>query len=205
MNSRLFDRLAAVASMLILVGLALLSYFLAQQAERSMRQPAGGPPRHEPDYFVEQLRVLKVNAAGQPALRVAARRMRHYPDNDTVEFDSPRVMTLADDRPPIEIVADSGIGPDTGEKAELIGNVVIERAAGKDSPRLVARTTRATVLLDEKVIVTDQPVDIELGSSRLKGTGMRLDSQSRRLDVDANVRGQLAPRSTNDAAGDTAR
>ncbi len=193
MNARLFDRVAAGISMLILVVLGLVSYLLALQAQRMLRPTADPTPRHEPDYFVEGVKVLKVNEAGEPSLRIEATRLRHYPDNDTLEFDNPRVLTLTADRPALEIVAETGVGPGSGTRAELSGNVVVEREATPQSARLIARTDQATVLLDEKIIETDRPVEIELGPNRLNGTGMRLDSQSRQLRVDSRVRGTLAP------------
>jgi lipopolysaccharide export system protein LptC len=42
--------------------------------------------------------------------------------------------------------------------------------------------------------VTDQPVDIRMGPNTLSGVGMRLDSQTRQLQVDSRVRGHIAPR-----------
>ncbi|MET0506769.1 MAG: LPS export ABC transporter periplasmic protein LptC [Burkholderiaceae bacterium] len=193
MNARLFDRVAAGISMLILVVLGLVSYLLALQAQRMLRPTADPTPRHEPDYFVEGVKVLKVNEAGEPSLRIEATRLRHYPDNDTLEFDNPRVLTLTADRPALEVVAETGVGPGSGTRAELSGNVVVEREATPQSARLIARTDQATVLFDEKIIETDRPVEIELGPNRLNGTGMRLDGQSRQLRVDSRVRGTLAP------------
>lgn len=202
MNARLFDRLAAIASMLILVGLGLSSYFLAQQAERMLRAPPSGPPRHEPDYFVDRLKVLKVDEQGAPSLRIEAHRMRHFPDDDSIEFDSPRIVTLAPDRPEIRVQAQRGVGPDDGSRIELTGDVKIRRVAraGDDAtqtPRsrdLMASTTRATVQLDERIVTTDQPVEIEIGADRLTGTGMRLESEARRLLIESAVRGTIAPR-----------
>lgn len=193
MSARLFDRLAAIASMLILIGLGLLSYFLAQQAERLTRP---GSPRlltHEPDYFVDRMTLLKANAAGDPAVRIEAVRMRHFPDDRTIEFDQPRMVTLADNRPLIRISADQGTAPDTGERTELSGNVRIVREASDTAPALLARTDAATVLIEEKVIHTDRPVEIEMGSNRLSGVGMKLDSESRQLRLDSQVKGRLAP------------
>lgn len=193
MNARLFDRVAAGASMLILVVLGLVSYLLALQAERMLRPTPDGTPRHEPDYFVEGLKVLKVNEAGQPALRIVGTRMRHYPDDDTLHFDQPRMLTLDEDRPPLEVVADRGVGPDTGTRMDLSGNVIVEREATAETARLVARTDAATVLINDRIIQTDRPVEIELGLNRLDGTGMTLDGQTRQLRVDSLVRGTLAP------------
>jgi lipopolysaccharide export system protein LptC len=197
MSARLFDRLAAAASILILVGLGMLSYFLAQQAERLARPSTPRALTHEPDYFVDRLRLLKANAAGDPAVRIEAVRMRHFPDDLTIEFDEPRLVTLTDNRPAIRVTADRGRSPDTGEKTDLFGNVRIVRDADRDHPPLLVLTEHATVLLEEKVVLTDQPVDIRMGPNRLTGVGMRLDSQSRQLQVDSRVRGHIAPREGN--------
>jgi lipopolysaccharide export system protein LptC len=199
MSGRLFDRLAAVASILILVGLGMLSYFLAQQAERLARPNAPREVTHEPDYFVDRLRLLKANEAGNPAVRVEAVKMRHYPDDLTIEFDQPHIVTLTEGRPPIRVDADRGRSPDTGEKADLSGNVRIVRDAEGDRPPLVVLTDAATVLLQEKVVLTDRPVDIQMGPNTLAGIGMRLDSQSRQLQVDSRVKGYIAPRDGNPA------
>lgn len=193
MNPRLFDRVAAGASMLILVALGAISYLLASQADRSTSSGTTGALRHEPDYFVEDLKVLKVNQNGQPSVRLEADRLRHYPDDKTLAFDAPRVLTLDENSPAFEVTADQGVGPDTGAHIDLSGHVVLDREATADSARLVARTDEARVYLEEKVIQTDRPVEIELGPHRLEGVGMRLDGQTRQLQVDSRVRGALAP------------
>jgi lipopolysaccharide export system protein LptC len=196
-SARLFDRLAAAASILILVGLGMLSYFLAQQAERLARPSTPRALTHEPDYFVDRLRLLKANAVGDPAVRIEAVRMRHFPDDLMIEFDQPRIVTLTDNRPAIRVTAERGKSPDTGEKTHLFGNVRIRRDADGRNPPLLVLTEQATVLLEEKVVQTDQPVDIHMGPNRLTGVGMRLDSQSRQLQVDSQVRGHIAPREGN--------
>ena len=55
----------------------------------------------------------------------------------------------------------------------------------------------ATVLLQEKVVFTNQPVDIRTGQNVLTGVGMRMESESRQLQVDSQVRGHIAPRDGN--------
>ena len=200
MSARLFDRLAAAASILILVGLGMLSYFLAQQAERLARPNTPRAVSHDPDYYVDRLRLLKANAAGDPAVRIEAVRMRHFPDDMTIEFDAPHIVTLTADRPAIRVDADRGRSPETGEKADLSGNVRIVRDADGTNPPLVVLTEAATVLLEEKVVVTDQPVDIRMGPNTLAGTGMRLDSETRQLQVDSRVKGRIEPAERN-AAG----
>ena len=135
--------------------------------------------------------------------------MRHFPDTDTIEFDSPRIVTLAPERPEVRVSALRGTGPDDGSAVELIGDVRIVRtgeSAGQATNQtrdptstrpaqpLIATTARATVQLETRVVTTDEAVEIEIGEDRLAGTGMRLDSDARRLEILSAVRGSLAPR-----------
>ena len=193
MGGRLFDRVAATLSMLILVGLGMLSYFLAQQAERLAQSRQPRALTHEPDYFVDRMTLLRANAAGQPSVRVEAERMRHYPDDLTVEFDAPEIVTLTDNRPVIRVTAERGQAPDTGDKAELEGRVRIIRAATAGDPELTVTTDAATVLINDRIVLTSRPVDIVHGPNRLSGVGMQLDSQSRRLTLDSRVSGTISP------------
>ena len=193
MTPRLFDRLAAGASMLILIALGVVSYLLAMQADRSARPTTAPPLRHEPDYYVAHLKVLKVNQTGQPSLRLLAEEMHHYPDDNTLAFVKPHVLTLDENEPAFEVTADNGVGPDDGSRIDLTGHVVMIREETPQSARLEARTTEATVYIDDKVVVTDQAVQIDLGPNHLDGVGMRLDGQTRELQVDSRVRGTLAP------------
>lgn len=193
MTPRLFDRMAAGASMLILVALGVVSYLLAIQADRGGRPEPGAALRHEPDYFVERLKVLKVNQAGEPSLRLEAERMRHYPDDKTLVFDRPWVLTLDENEPAFTVTADHGVGPDTGSQIDLSGHVKMVRDETAQSARLEARTDQALVHLDDKIVETGRPVEIDLGPNRLDGVGMRLDGQTRQLQLDSRVRGTLAP------------
>ncbi len=193
MTPRLFDRLAAGASMLILIALGVVSYLLAVQADRGARPATSMALVHEPDYYVQHLKVLKVNQAGEPSLRLVADEMRHYPDDNTLVFVKPRVLTLDENEPAFEVTADEGLGPDDGTTMDLSGHVIMVREATADSARLEARTDQAKVFINDKVIETDRPVEIDLGPNRLDGTGMRLDGQTRQLQVDSRVRGTLAP------------
>ena len=148
---------------LILVVLGLVSYLLALQAQRMLRPTADPTPRHEPDYFVEGVKVLKVNKAGEPSLRIEATRLRHYPDNDTLEFDNPRVLTLTADRPALEIVAETGVGPGAAARAPNSAATSSSSARRRAERETDQRTDQATVLLDEKIIETDRPVEMDLG------------------------------------------
>jgi lipopolysaccharide export system protein LptC len=187
LNSRLYDRIAAALSLMLLVGLGLFTYYLAAVADRT-QQPTGRRTFDEPDYFVEGLTLTKMNAQGLPAFRLEAEGLRHQPDSDATEFVKPRMVSLDPARPRVVMVADRGLVARDGNETQLVGNVVITRAATPQAEALRAETDYALVLADQDIVRTDRPVRIMQGANLLSGVGMELNNEARQLRLDSNVR-----------------
>lgn len=193
MNARLYDRLAAAVSLLLLVALAAGSYYLAQISLRFIVAPTQGERRHEPDYFAEGLVFTRVNVQGEPAFRLSAARMVHFPDDDTAEYEQPVVVSLDPAKPTVRLVADTGASSADGVETHLYGDVVMTRAASADEPAMTVRTDHVVLYSETEIARTDRPVRIERDGSVLTGVGMEFDNASRSLTVDSRVRGTWQP------------
>lgn len=188
MKQRAYDRIAAALSIVLLVGLALTSYYLSVLAERQSPR-VQRPLTHEPDYFVERFAVTEMNARGQPSFRLEAEGMQHFPDDDSIEFQQPRMFSLDPERPRLTVRAERGRSIENGDVTHLYGDVVMRRTPLDGSPPMVVHTDYALVLPDEEIVRTDRPVKITQGGSVLTGEGMVFDNAERRLQVDSRVRG----------------
>ena len=188
MNGRLYDRLAALVSLVLLGGLGLFTFYLAELADRQQAPTATRKLTHDPDYFVERLALIKMNDRGEPSFRLEATQLRHFPDEDTTEFVAPRLVSLDPGKPRVVVVADRGEATSGAEETHLRGNVVITRAATGDSPELRVDTDYALVLNDEDIVRTDRPVRITHGPNLLTGVGMELNNAVSQLRVDSQVR-----------------
>ncbi len=186
MSGRLYDRLAALISIALLVALALFSYYLAELAER--QQPVAIRLPHEPDYFVERFAITNMHPDGAPAFRLEAEKMRHFIDDQSTEFDEPRVFSLDADKPRLIIRADRGRSTDDAVETHLYGNVVMRRQPLDGSAELLVETDYALVLSQQDVVRTDRPVRITQGANLLTGVGMEFDNRMRQLRVDSDVR-----------------
>jgi len=195
-NTRSWDRFAATLSMLLLSALAAGSYYLAELSRRLATEPGSAVLRHEPDYFVEKLVFTRVNAQGQPAFRLSAERMVHFPDDLSTEYSRPEVVSLDADKPMLRMVGDTGKSSADGIETHLYGNVVMTREAGGGDPAMTVRTDHVIIYSDTEIARTDRPVTIERGDSTLTGVGMEFDNSARSLTVESRVRGtwQPAPR-----------
>ncbi|MFA7664894.1 MAG: LPS export ABC transporter periplasmic protein LptC [Burkholderiaceae bacterium] len=193
MNTRAWDRFAATLSVLLLAVLAAGSYYLAEISRRMTQAPVVDPLRHEPDYFVENVVFTRVDAAGQPAFRLSADRMLHYPDDQSTEYSNPTVISLDPSQPTLRMVSDTGVSSADGIETRLRGNVVLTRDATPQEPMMTVRTDYLVIYSDTEIARTDRPVTIERGTSTLTGVGMEFNNSTRSLTVASRVRGLWQP------------
>ncbi len=188
MNARLYDRLAAIASILFLVSLAAGTYYLAVWVTRD-NESSVVKTSNEPDVFIEGVSLTRVNATGNPVFRMSADSMLHYPIDGSSAFTRPLLVSLDESRPTMSVRADKATASREGQSTVLEGNVVLTRAAEANNPALTVRTERLTLTPDDETARTDLPVQIEHGTVHLQGTGMEFDNLSRELRLNAQVRG----------------
>lgn len=193
MNARSLDRMAAGVSLALLAGLGLFTFYLAQVARPADGGRASEPPPDRPDYFVERMSLLTMNAQGEPSYRLEARQLQHYPADDVAEFEEPVMVSLDPSRPRITLTSNRGRLIQGGEEARLSGNVVMTRAATDRSPPMKIETDYAQVFPDQDIVRTDRPVEVIQGGQRLTGVGMELNNRTRQLQVDSRVRVVVPP------------
>lgn len=209
---RLLDRLATGLSLAMLLALGLFSIHLAQQAERQRaRATAPAPGPQEPDYFVERLTLLTLDAQGAPQWRLQARTLRHFPAEDSARIERPVLVSLGAEHPTSRLRADAGlwynqqIRPDgqiaRAQRIELSGQVELERAAFAGRAALRANTPQATVWPDVEQVRSDRPVVIREAGHQLEGTGFALDLRQRSLRLDSRVRAVWQPPAAAPAEG----
>jgi lipopolysaccharide export system protein LptC len=190
MSARFYDRLAATLSLVLLLGLAAITTYLAQQASNATIERAEKRITHDPDYFVEGFQFTSVNARGEAAYRVSAQRLEHYPDDDSVSYRKPILISLDPDKPQVAIRAERGTASSGGEQTRLYDNVVLTRQADANRDALTITTDFALILSNEDIVRSDRPVLIRSGASSLQGVGMEFNNMTRQLRIDAQVKGQ---------------
>jgi lipopolysaccharide export system protein LptC len=134
--------------------------------------------RHDPDYFAENFTLRRFDGTGSLQNMLMAKKMVHYPDDDTTLVTEPQMSFLKGPRPTRITAREGLIGPQGGEIA-LVGNVRGVRAATATDPEIVFTTTHLTVFPDDEVARTDAAVTLVQGASVIRGVGMDADGKSR--------------------------
>ena len=175
----------------LMLALALLTFYL----ERTVRDEDGHPAlrRHDPDYMVTNFTTTTYNREGATEARLSAARMVHYPDDDSTELVSPRLVQSKPAEPRITVTADRGALSRDGDEIFLYDNVVLEREAGAGRAAARLTTEFLHVVRDRSLVRTDREVKIVEESRALSGRGMEYNNELRQLILRENVRGRFDP------------
>lgn len=174
--------------------LALLgaTYWLNQQVQPQADQPDSSK-RHDPDTIVENFSAIKLNEQGVPRLIMAARKMLHYPDDDSTTLEVPRLASLAADRQTIHTIAQRGIISSKGDEVFLHDAVEVLREANRQQPELRMQTEYLHIIPDKDIADTDRAVTIVDAYTTTHATGLEMDNNTRTLKLLSQVRSEHVP------------
>ena len=137
----------AILGLVGLFGLWLQNFALEDADE-----PEQVEVRHDPDYYIENFTTTGLDEDGKRRFVIKAKRMAHFPDDDTSLFDFPHVTQYEEGVAPRHTYADSGWMNSTGDEIIMTENVKVIVEADENSPGGTINTKRLRILLtkDEK-------------------------------------------------------
>ena len=189
------DRLIAWSPVFLLGAFSALTYWLNAQV-----QPGGaafdGSGRHDTDLYIEDFKAVSLDPQGHIRQSITARIARHFPDNDTTEFEAPLITFSETGKPPISITADRGMITGDQQNAYFTGKVkgIREAVAGeRDQGPIIVTSEYLHVLPKEDKIETDKPVTISEPRGIINATGMEFDNKAKTFKFKSRVSGQLQP------------
>ncbi len=184
--------------LLLMLALALLTFWL----EQMVREDAGRHPslqRHDPDYIVERLNLVRYGADGAVESTLAAAKMIHYPDDDSTELIAPRMVQTKPNEPRVTVTAQRGALSQDGEEVFLYDDVLLVRDAAAGAPESRMRTSFLHVVRARSLVRTDRDIVISEEGRVLSGRGMEYFNDSRQVFLRDRVRGRFEPRKKDQA------
>jgi lipopolysaccharide export system protein LptC len=169
-----------IAALALLVGLTVWLNQLVQAPEAR----ADGSLRHDPDLIVEKFDAKKLGEDGRVLYTLAAKKMVHYPDDDSALLESVTLEAFEPNQPRMTLTADHGRLEEKGERVWVEGNVVITRDGDAKNEIAHLMTDKLLVLPDDGIARTDAEVTMVSGTARVLATGLELDNHARTLKLD---------------------
>jgi lipopolysaccharide export system protein LptC len=168
-----------LAALALLVGLSL---WLNQLVQAPYSRP-DGKLRHDPDLIVESFSARKLGEDGEVLYTLAARKMVHYPDDDSAHLESVQLEAFEPKQPKMTITADTGL-LEQRDRLSIEGNVVVLREADAKNEAAKLTTDRLEVLPNEGIARTSSEVRLESPSAHAIAKGMEVNNRTRILQLD---------------------
>lgn len=182
-NKRTAHRWRLLAVMLTGVFFAFGSFWLLQVMTGEEQAGRGLGRSSEPDYIVDNFSFVRMTLTGQPRFVISGARLTHRPIDDVSEIERPVVQSMTVEHPRMTMHADRARVLHDQNQVDLLGNVDVTRPATPASKPMRIRTQALTVLPDEEIMKTEQPVEMTLGGATLRGTGMLANNATQQLHM----------------------
>ncbi|MGH8744569.1 MAG: LPS export ABC transporter periplasmic protein LptC [Burkholderiales bacterium] len=183
------NRLLTWAPLGMLFLLAAVTWWLDSKVQPP--QPnRDGSSRHDPDYIIEDFTTTRMSKDGMPRYILRAKKMIHYPDDDSTHLDYPDFRHVETGKPELRITSDRGLLSSGGEDAYFIGDVKVVRAPDAEYGELNLTTTYLHVIPDQDLAKTDKPVTLTEPHTIINAVGLELNSNTRELKLLSQVKGQ---------------
>lgn len=173
----MIDRLRSWLPILPLLLLLGASYWLNLQVQ-SPADKSQKNLRHDPDYIVNNFTATTLDEKGKVRFVMSAKKMWHYPDDDTTHLEEPHLTSLTPERPPMRMTAKTGEVSSKGEDVYLRDEVVIVRPPYANKSELTFNTNYLHVLPNKDLADTDHAVTMVDARTQLNAIGMELDNNA---------------------------
>ncbi|MHB1236011.1 MAG: LPS export ABC transporter periplasmic protein LptC [Gallionella sp.] len=172
--------------LLPLLGLLGATYWLDQQVQPVPAKPDASK-RHDPDAIMENFSATKMNILGVPSFVIAAKKMLHYPDDDSTTLDDPHIDMLSAENPTVHVVAKTGTVSSNGDEIFLHDKVEVTRDASARQDELTLHTEYLHIIPDKNLTDTDRAVTLANAHSTIHAIGLEMNSQTRILKLLSQV------------------
>jgi lipopolysaccharide export system protein LptC len=128
---------------------------------------------HKMDYYLNNFTTTMMGEDGKPDKKLSAKRMVHFPDDDTTELDEPNITIFEESAPKWIIKSEDGWLSGDGKLLLLQGKVTMDRpkTAGSEPISIVTRNLRVQPKQD--YAETEEPITITQTNSWIKSKGMQ--------------------------------
>lgn len=185
------ERFAAAFPLLLVALLAAMSYWL-ERAVQGPAAPRDGSTRHDPDYIVQDFVVRQLGPDGIALHQLDAKRMLHYPDDDSTHLEQPTLQRYTQGKLTMKISAHRAQVSSEGKTVDFHDEVKAIRLATETSSELTMTTDHLHVIPDDDFASTKRPVKIVDANTQVTAVGLELDNKAKILKLMSNVRGSYA-------------
>jgi lipopolysaccharide export system protein LptC len=196
--ARMLDVVSAYLPLLMMAALALGTWWLVRNAPTVETPRETVAPRHEPDYEMTNFVVQRFAKDGTLRTQLEGDRLRHYPDNDTLEIDRARLRAIDSDGIVTLATANRALANGDGSEIQLLGDARVVRPAHGDAEEIEFRGEFLHAFRNVEQVRSHLPVTVTQGESVVHADGMAYDNLARVIDLHGRTRATfVSPRKSS--------
>lgn len=185
------DALSSYLPILLMVVLALATWWLVRQAPQPMEVPKPKELRHVADYAMRGALLQSFDSSGRMRAQIEGDQIRHFPDTDTLEVDAVRLRSQAEDGSVVTAVARRAQAKADGSQVQLLGgaSATSEGTSGREPLRIESEFLQVDV--DLRRVKSHLPVTFFQGASVVRAGGFEHDDKTQVTQLLGPVRATL--------------
>jgi lipopolysaccharide export system protein LptC len=191
-RQRLRELLATYLPLVLMLLLALGTWWLVKNTPPADGPREAGAPRQEPDYTMQNFVVERFDKDGRLKVRVQGEQLRHYADRDLIEIDQARVRAVSEEGRVTLARAQRAVTNGDGSEVQLIGDARVDSIGPRGEP-VQFRGEFLHVFVNTERVRSHLPVLVVRDGSEFRAAGMDYDHLSGLLKLQGKIRAQLLP------------
>ena len=192
-HTRALDLASAYLPLLMMALLAAATWWLVRNAPQATEPRVVAPLRHEADYVMTKFVVQRFGADGALRTQIEGERLRHYPDDDTLEIDDARIRTLGSDGSVTLASAKRALANGDGSEVQLIGDARVFRPAAGTQAAIEFRGEFLHAFRNAERVRSHLPVVVTQGASVIRAGAMEYDHLARVVELKGRPSGTFVP------------
>jgi lipopolysaccharide export system protein LptC len=190
---RLLDLASAYLPLLMMAVLASGTWWLVRNAPSTEAPRSAAPARHEADYVMTKFVVQRFASDGGLRTQIEGDRLRHFPDNDTLEIDEARIRAIGSDGIVTLAVARKALANGDGSEVQLLGDARVTRPASGKQEAIEFHSEFLHAFRNIERLRSHLPVVVTQGQSVVRAEGMEYDNLARVVDLKGRTSATFIP------------
>jgi lipopolysaccharide export system protein LptC len=190
---RVRDVLTAYLPLLLMVLLALGTWWLVKNSPQPIKAREPAAARADPDYTMNGFEVQRFARDGRLKLRLEGRQLRHFPDTDRTEIDEVTIRAYAPDGRETVSTARRALANGDATEVQLLGGAQVRSRTPAGEP-VAIDSEFLHLFTDTERVRTHLPVQVRVGPNDLRAGGLDFDNLAQLLELKPPMRGVFAPR-----------
>jgi lipopolysaccharide export system protein LptC len=191
-HQRMREALATYLPLLLMLLLALGTWWLVQNTPAADAPGESPLPRQEPNYTMDNFVVERFDKDGRLKVRMQGDRLRHFADTEIIEVDNARVRSVAADGRVTLARARRAVANGDGSEVQLIGDAVVDSAGPRGEP-IRFRGDFLHAFLNTEKVRSHLPVVVTSEGSEFRAAGMEYDHLTGQLQLLGKIKALLLP------------